>query len=234
MDIAYIDQLANNGSGYLHKASVLSKVLFCILLLISIIISTNSIELFVIFFILIIITRTNGLPVGKVVHFSLYPAFFSLLFAAMRFYYSFDAGFSVILSAVDGALVMIILITTTPYTKVFSFFGIFLPQIIVNSMFFTYRVFFIIIEKVKNILTIIKLRGGFKATNILFNIKNLAGAIGVLFLNSFDMLERMYNIYALRGYQGSIYMHNKWYKLKRLDFIPMFIGAIILMLVVII
>ena len=233
MDIAYIDQLANNNNSYLHRASVFSKVLFAIIVLAATIIGSSSIELGLVFLSLVIILKSAGLPAGKIIHFSLYPAFFSLLFAGLRFYYSFDEGMSIILKAVNGAIIMVILVTTTPYPNLFSFFRVFLPQIIVDAMFFTYRILFILIDKVKNILTIIKLKGGFRWYNITFNIRNLAGAIGVLFINSFDMLERMYNIYSLRGYEGNLHVHSKWYKLNRIDFIPLIIALILLVMVVV-
>ncbi|MDK2800181.1 MAG: cobalt/nickel transport system permease protein [Clostridiales bacterium] len=231
MDIAYIDQLANNGKGYLHKASVISKILLTVSLMVSVVVSNRLIQLLFIFLLLILLNIFNRLPLAKILHFAAYPAFFSLVFAMTRFMYSVEAGFIVILKAVDAAITMILLITTTPYPEIFSFLRLFLPKVVVDGMFFTYRIFFILLEKLQKTLVIIKLRGGFKPSNLLFNVKNLAGVIGVLFIHAFDMSERMYNIYSLRGYEGKILQENRWYKLKKLDYIPIGISIMIIAVV---
>ncbi|WP_349239135.1 energy-coupling factor transporter transmembrane component T [Petroclostridium sp. X23] len=181
---------------------------------------------------LILLNIVNKLPLRRILHFALYPVFFSLVFGFTRFVYSVEAGFIVILKAVDAAMTMLLLVTTTPYTEIFAFFRLLLPGIVVDGMFFTYRIFFILLEKIQRSLTIIKLRGGLRPYNIIFNIKNLAGVIGVLFINAFDMSERMYNIYSLRGYEGKIISDNKWFKFKRLDYIPIGISVIIIAMVV--
>lgn len=233
MDIAYIDQLSNNGDGCLHRASVISKIFLTGSLIVSIIMSNHLIPLLLVLIILILLNAISKLPIGGIMHFALYPAFFSLVFALTRFTYSAEAGFVVILKAVDAAMAMILLITTTPYTRIFSFFRLFLPGVVVDGMFFTYRIFFILLEKLQKALTIIKLRGGFRPSNILFNVKNLAGVIGVLFIHAFDMSERMYNIYSLRGYEGKLSQENNWYKFKKSDYIPIGVSIIIIAVAVI-
>ncbi|MGE4282412.1 MAG: CbiQ family ECF transporter T component [Clostridia bacterium] len=233
MDIAYIDQLANNGGSCLHKASAVSKMILTISIIIFIVMSDSFIKLTAIFILIVILNIINKLPIEKVFHFALYPAFFSLIFAATRFTYSIEAGMVVILKAVDAAMAMILLLTTTPYPEVFAFFRLLLPGVVVDGMFFTYRIFFILLEKIENSLTIIKLRGGLRTYNILFNLRSLAGVIGILFINAFDMSERMYIIYSLRGYQGRIPTESKWFAFKKLDFIPIGISIMIIVMAVI-
>lgn len=234
MHIAYIDQLANNENGYLHKTSGIAKIFLTGSFIASIIIAKYLIELLLIFTVVTILIATNKLPVRKLLRFCLYPAFFSLLFALIKFTHSAEEGFAIILKAVDSALAAILLITTTPYTEIFSFFRLFLPDVVVGGMFFTYRIFFILLEKIENALAIIKLRGGFRPSNIIFNVKNLACILGVLFISAIDMSERMYNIYSLRGYGGSgIFLENKPYKLKKADYIPIGTGIVIFIMVVI-
>lgn len=233
MDITFIDQLSNNGDGHLHRASVISKILLTGCIITAVIISDSFWQSAFIFAALMLIAYFNRIPVLKILNFVMYPVFFSIMFALIRFSYSFEAGFIIIFKAVNAALGMLLLITTTPYIKVFSFFRLFLPGILVDGMFFTYRMFFILIEKLNNSLTVIKLRGGLKPANLIFNLKNLAGVIGILFINAFGMSERLYNIYALRGYEGRLYPAGDCCRFKRSDYLPVSLGLVILIVVVV-
>lgn len=233
MDIAYIDQLANQGDGYLHKASAVSKIVLTASMIAAVVVSKRAVELLFILFVLIVVNLLHKLPLKKIIHFIFYPAFFSMVFALTRLIYSFEAGIVVILKAVVAAMAMVLLITTTPYPEVFAFFRAFLPAVVVDGMLFTYRIFFILLERIQKALTIVKLRGGFRPSNIWFNIKNLAGVIGVLFIYAFDMSERMYHIYSLRGYEGRMAQGFQWYRFKKKDYIPLGISVLIITAVVI-
>ena len=233
MDIAYIDQLANNGDGCLHKASVISKFLMTVSIIGAVVVSTRIYQLLSVLGILIVLNIINRLPLRKILHFIIYPVFFSVVFALMYFQYSFEAGFVIILKAVVAAKGMLLLITTTPYPQIFGILSRFLPGMVTDAMLFTYRIFFILLEKIRKSLIVIKLRGGFRPSNIIFNVKNLAAVIGIIFINAFDMSDRMYHIYALRGYSGNMMRNFKWYTFKRNDYIPITVAAIIIVLVVI-
>lgn len=233
MDLAYIDQLSNNGDGRLHRASAISKILLSLSVIISIVISNSLSVMLIIFSLLLLINYFNKMPMLKVIHFALYPAIFSMMFALIRFTYSPEQALVIVFKAVDSALAMILLITTTPYVQVFSFFRLFLPGVLVDGMFFTYRIFFILIEKLTNALTVIKLRGGLKPANIFFNIRNLASVIGILFINAFAMSERMYSIYSLRGYENNLFHETEWYKFRKTDHIPVSLSILILTVAVI-
>ncbi len=99
---------------------------------------------------------------------------------------------------------MIWLILTTPYVEIFSILSIIFPSLVVDILFFTYRSFFILLEKLENIMKNIKLKGGYHFFDIIRNLKNIAGIIGLLIIHSFEMSERMYKIYSLRGYDGKL------------------------------
>ena len=108
-----------------------------------------------------------------------------------------------------------------------------MPAILVDGMFFAYRIFFILTERLGNALTVIKMRGGLSPSNIIFNIRNLAGVIGIIFIDAFGMAERMYQIYSLRGYDGRLHENSEWYRLTRQDWIPIGISFSILTVVTI-
>ncbi|AZR72330.1 hypothetical protein BBF96_02340 [Anoxybacter fermentans] len=232
MDLAFIDLTANQGDSVFHKSSAVSKFLFTICMIIAIIIAKQPIHLTLILVLLIIgylLARISLLIVG---HYALYPAFFSMVFALFKFSYSVAAGVTVILKAVTAALALLLLIFTTPYLQIFGILGYILPDVLVDGMFFTYRIFFILIKEVQNLLTNIKLKGGYHPFNVIFNIKNLAGALGVLFIHSFDLSERMYKILIVRGYTGSLKVKRKvsfhWW-----DYLLILVGVIVIFAVVI-
>lgn len=233
MDLAYIDQLSNSGDGLLNRCSVIPKVLLTgTFVLLTIFSHRLPYELF--FFVLLVILHLfNKMPVGKIFHLVLYPVFFSLIFALIRFSYSMEEGFVLIFKATNSALAMILLITTTPYTKVFSLLRLFLPGVLVDGMFFTYRIFFILLEKIGNALTVLKLRGELRLGNVLFYLKHLAGVIGLVFINAFAMSERMYSIYSLRGYEGKLHEGKEWLNFNKYDVFPLGLSLVISTVVVI-
>ena len=233
MDLAYIDQLSNNSNKWLNRCSVIPKIFLSGTFVVITILADRLIELISISFLLIVLNLFNEIAPKRLFHLALYPVFFSLIFALMRFSYSPEAGFMIMFKAVNAALAMILLITSTPYTQVFSFLRLFLPDLVVEGMFFTYRIFFILIKKLSDVLVILKLRGGVRPSTLFVYLKHLAGAIGLIFINAFDMSERMYSIYSIRGYKGRLCEDQGWLKFNKNDFLPISLSVVIITVVVI-
>jgi len=233
MDLAYIDQLSNNGDGWFNRCSVIPKVLLTGAFVTLTIISDSLAEEIFFFTALVLLYLLNKILAGKIIHLILYPFFFSMIFALIRFSYSVEEGFILIIKAVNSAMAMILLITTTPYTHLFSFLRLFLPGLLVDGMFFTYRIFFILLAKISDALTVLKLKGELKPGNLLFYLKHLAGIIGLVFINAFAMSERMYGIYLLRGYEGKLYEGKEWMNFNRRDLFPLSISVVVSTLAVI-
>lgn len=206
MDLARIDLIANKGASVLHKSSVVSKLLLALSFIISIILAQSIVHLLVILAIISIGYWVAKISLVKMGHFALYPVFFSLVFAIFKFSISYTEGMVVVLRAITAALTLILLILTTPYYQIFFVLNRFLPTVLVDGLFFTYRIFFILLKEVDNLLISLKLKGGYHPYRILFNLKNLAGALGVLFIHSFDVSERMYQVLTIRGYIGHLQM----------------------------
>lgn len=224
MDIGYIDYLSNREDISLNRCSALSKIIMAILVIASVLMINDLTAAGIIAVIIFAETRFTGMPLTKMAYFLIYPLVFSLPFAILRAYYDAVEGILIIFKSVGVASVLLIIISSTSYIQLFSFFRLFLPGIIVDSMFFTYRIIFILIDKIANIISMLKLRGGWRPSNLLFNIRNLAGALGILFINTFDMADRMYDIYSLRGYEGNLHFQGLWYKLRKIDVIPVLFG----------
>ncbi|SCZ01249.1 energy-coupling factor transporter transmembrane component T family protein [Alkaliphilus peptidifermentans] len=229
MHIAEIDYLSNTTDSPLHRMRAVSKSIFSLLVLASFIISNNIYKLSGLILILLILFAIGKIPYNKVFHLVLYPLFFSLLFAFIRLQQSYILGLIVILKASGAALTMILLITTTPYVDIFALLSKFLPKLLVDIFLFTYRSVFILIEQMENLLKSMKLRGGYRSFNLVKNIKNIAGALGIMIIHSYDMNDRMYQIYTLRGYNGGIPITSDNWPLKGRDVLLIFFSVIILL-----
>ncbi len=228
MHIAEIDNLSLNGNSILHKAGTISKVILTLLILISIIVSKDLYRLSGLISIVLALFVVGKIPIVQIGHLALYPALFSVFFAVLSAQQGWVAGLVIILKAVGAALTMLLLITTTPYVDVFSVFSLFMPSLIVDIFLMTYRSFFIIADKLNNLLTSIRLKGGYKPWQIVLNFKTIASMLGTLIIQSFEMSERMYKIYELRGYSGKIPIRTDLKPATKLDFLLCLAGLIIL------
>ncbi len=213
MDIALMDRMASGGKSFFHQARGITKMVFCFSLLVGVVFSENVVKLGGMVVGILGLFLLTGVPFRKILHFTFYPVFFSMLFAVLKLQQSWVEALVLILKAVGAALFMIFLITTTSYVEVFGILSIFLPGLLMDVFLFTYRSFFILLEKIDHLMKSIRLRGGYRSWNLILNLKNIAGAIGVMIIHSFDMNERMYRIYSLRGYKGGIPFHPRLWPL---------------------
>ncbi|MGI6705036.1 MAG: energy-coupling factor transporter transmembrane component T family protein [Clostridia bacterium] len=226
MDIAFMDRMASGGNSFFHQARGIIKMIFCFSLLIAVVLSQNLVKIGGMVVGILGLFILAGIPFRKVLHFTLFPVFFSILFALLKLQQSWTEALMLLLKAVGAALSMIFLITTTSYVEVFGILSIFLPKLLMDVFLFTYRSFFILLEKIDHLLKSIRLRGGYRSWNLILNLRSIAGAIGVMIIHSFDMNERMYHIYSLRGYRGGIPFHPRLWPWTRDDGKVMIIMAI--------
>ena len=77
-------------------------------------------------------------------------------------------------------------------------------------------------------MTSIRLRGGYRPTRLILNLKNITAVLGTTLMQSIEMSERMYKIYALRGYNGKLPVQNQLYISSVSDIAYMALGVIIL------
>ena len=209
MHIGDIDHLAINGNSFFHKRSPLAKGLFVLLLLFSILISFDWIPLIILYGVIIISFALARISLIKIGHLAIYPVFFSLFFVVLTARQDLGQGMIILLRALGAALSMILLITTTPYIDIFSMLSHIMPKLIIDILLMTYRSFFVLSDRMSHLLRTIKLKGGNQPGNYLFNFKTIASTLGTLLIQSFEMSERMYRIYELRGYNGAIPIDNK-------------------------
>jgi cobalt/nickel transport system permease protein len=217
--IYLIDHYANNLSSPMHKASTLSKLISAIVALGITIFTNSALALMSEFLIILTFIAAAKLPMSRLVSWALYPAFFASLFALSQIPYSLVLPIITIFKAINAALIMLFLISTTPYPELFSILGT-PSKTLGNVAFLTYRFFFLFIEQTGERFKIMKARGGL-AGNWKTKITNLAHFIGMLFVSSFETSENMYAAMKTRGYSGSISYRKKLRrKFSKQDLMP--------------
>jgi len=230
--IYLIDHYANNLSSPMHKASTLSKLISAIAALGITIFTNSALALMAEFLIILTFIGAAKLPISRLLSWALYPAFFASLFALSQIPYSLVLPIITIFRAINTALIMLFLISTTPYPELFSILST-PSKTLGNVAFLTYRFFFLFIEQTGERFTVMKARGGL-AGSWKIKITNLAHFIGMLFVTSFETSENMYAAMKTRGYSGSISYHKKLrQKFGKQDLIPILFTLCILALMII-
>ena len=227
MNIAQIDNISINGQSFFHKSGSLAKMLLSFFLLAALMVTNQREKLVFLCLFLILLLLSSRLKPFLILKLLIYPLFFSLLFVFFTKSFSSYAPLILVLKATTAALTMIWLILTTPYIEVFSLLARVLPSLLADILFFTYRSFFILLEKMEDSLKIIRLRGGYSSANIIKNIKNTGAIIANLFINSFEMSERMYKVYSLRGYSGSLPLGKKKLIKRESDYLLILAGFLV-------
>ena len=213
MHLADIDYQALSKESCLHHRRVDAKLLSAAFMLIAVLAAQTITPLVVILCFLFVALLSSKLALKTILHLSFYPLFFSSLFIAILWSSNATLGLLSIFKALSSAWIMISLVATTPYVDIFASLSKVLPSLLVDLFLFTYRSFFILIEKVSDLIKVIRLRGGYHPYHPIRNIKNFSSALALLFVRSFEMNDRMYQIYSLRGYQGKLPLreeHRPW------------------------
>lgn len=233
MNLAYLDNLAYQGRGPLHRASTLAKIIAVVITLANIIINNNPSQLGIILILLLGGMLLAKLPVKEILHFAVMPLFFALFFALGFWESNWQYSLAILLKAFCSALTILFLMVSTPYGEIFAFFSLFLPTILIDSLFLTYRSFFILLEELDNFLLSLKLKGGYTPTRILANLKNIGEGLGIVFIRALELSERMYQIMLLRGYRGGVKYSGTWYRMNIHDLFPLGWSLIITYMVVV-
>ncbi|OGW40425.1 MAG: hypothetical protein A2X58_04800 [Nitrospirae bacterium GWC2_56_14] len=231
IDVARIDYWAASGSGPLHRASALSKVIFLLLVVTASVMTHNPYPLAAGYVVLLLQVASSRLPWLRVVALSLYSAVFALLYGlSLR-----GGGMAyalLILKAVTPALAMLTLIVSTPYPKIFGLLSTVLPELLSAGLFMTYRTLFILLDMMDNFAVSIRLRGGFSPGSIYQNGANISKGIAMLLVKAVERATRLYAVMAVRGYHGSMARTGTG-GFRRDDWLPLGTGSIVLTLVLV-
>ena len=204
MDITRIDYWAASGKSVIHRSSPVSKVLATSMVIASVIITWDLGLLAGLYLIVLTTVRLSMLPVRYVIAISLLPAAFTILYALSLTSGGWILPATIMLKAVTAASAMILLISTTPFTEVVDLAGRWMPQVVRDGIFMTYRSFFILLGLMNNFLTALRLRGGIGPRRLVKNASNMAAGIGMLFILAYEKSQRLYDVMSIRGYSGKL------------------------------
>lgn len=231
IDVARIDHWAASGSGPFHRASIISKILFLLLVVAAAVTAKNPYPLMAGYAGILLIAAVSRLPWTRMVMLSLYAVVFALLYGI-----SLRGGWwlfaLLIFKAITPSLAVLTLIVSTPYPKIFSFISAALPEMLAAGLFMTYRTLFILLDMMDNFIVAIRLRGGFSPGSLYKNSSNISKGIGMLLVKAVERASRLYAVMAVRGYSGSM-AQKGGDGLHREDCLPLGTGGIVLVLAIV-
>ena len=226
--VARIDHWAASGTGLFHGSSPFSKAVFLVLVVAAAVTAKNPFSLAAAYFLMLAVAAVAGLFWTRLALLSSYAALFALLFGI-----SLRGGAWVyallIFKAITPSLGMLMLITSTPYPRIFSLLSLFLPELLAAGLFMTYRSFFILLDLMDNFIAAIRMRGGFSPGSLATNSANISKGIGMLIVRAVERASRLYAVMAVRGYNGSM-AESEVGGLRKHDWLPLGTGAAVLTL----
>ncbi len=231
IDVARIDHWAASGSGPLHRASTLSKLLFLLLVVAAAVTARNPYPLMLGYLGILGVAALSKLPWTRMVMLSLYASVFALLYGV-----SLRGGWWLFVllffKAVTPSLAMLTLIVSTPYPRIFSFISAVLPEMLAAGLFMTYRTLFILLDMMDNFAAAIRLRGGFSPGSLYKNSANISRGIAMLLVRAVERASRLYAVMSVRGYSGSMAERAEIH-VQPTDWLPILTGTAVLIMAIV-
>ena len=205
MKIADLDYYATFGDSFLHKIPAKYKLIDAAIILSAVLYAKNVYSLAIMYFLLMTYLVFSGLPRRNFLKASLYPLIFTAMFLFSMENLTYLTAFKVILRVLCISTTFIFLIFTTPYIQIFKALSVFLPDIMINILFNTYRSLFIINNTLDNLLTTVRLRGGISISRPIHSLKTIGNLVGFFVIKSIETSEKMYEGLKLRGYSNKVF-----------------------------
>lgn len=199
LKLAQVDYIAVSQRSFLHMWPTMPKLSGSMIFLVGIIAASNLRQGAVLLCLLIGLLLSARLPVW-LFRLALYPAFFSIPFALAQLSTSCAAAIAVLCKAVSAALLLALLVATTPYPQLFGVMARALPPLITDALFFAYRLFFITLGSIQRLLLSLRQRGAFGRRNFVWSCRAALHALGYLMVNTLSISQRLDQNYRLRGY----------------------------------
>lgn len=204
--LAQIDYLAISQHSFLHSWPVVPKLVAALILIIGIV-AASTLQQGALFFALLVgVLLVARLPLW-LFYLVLYPTFFSLPFALVHLPEEPAVAIAVVCKAVSAALSLLIVVASTPFPTLFGAMDRVLPRLVTDALFFSYRLFFIILGSLERLWLSLRQRGAFAASNRVWSCKITLHAIGYLMVNTLAVSQRLDQNYRLRGYQAGVYLN---------------------------
>lgn len=232
IDVARIDYWASSGSGVFHKASVPAKLCFVMMIVAAAVVSRSAAALGLGYAILLITASLAGLPAKRIAPLSFYAAIFAALYGLSLRGVAASVYLLVILKAITPALSVLMLISSTPYPRIYSLAAAILPEMLAAGLFMTYRSFFILLDLMNNFVVALRLRAGIGRGRIFRTVLAIPRGIAMLLVSAVERSSRLYAVMTVRGYSGSMAEKERWL-FTWYDWLPLAAGAAILTLAII-
>lgn len=204
MKLAQMDQLAVTGTSGLHRAAVPVKLFGCLILLGGLLAAQAPAQLLLLLLLLCSLLFLSGLPGSLLLRLACYPAVFSLPFALMRLSQSWLQALIIPGKAVSAALVLLLVLASTPYPQLLAALSRVLPPPLSDGILLIYRLFFVMLGSLEQLQISLRLRGAFTWRNLPWSILATLRSLGLLFVQTIAAGERMQQALELRGYQGRL------------------------------
>ncbi|MCX8117145.1 MAG: hypothetical protein N3G78_04330 [Desulfobacterota bacterium] len=202
IQLSYLDYLAVEGRGFLHRRSPLLKISGLLAVLSGVVLLKDPLGLFLLYGLLLGLFFACRLPL-KLFPLTLYPLLFATLFLFLS---DFQLRFVllVFLKVLSGSTGVVLLLASTPYPMIFATLERFLPSLFVTALFLTYRSTFLLLKVLEETHHSLYLRGGIRWRHPLRSLHNIAHALGHLILKGIDESEKMYEAMVIRGFRHKI------------------------------
>lgn len=202
--IELVDFWAIKLTSPVHRLAAGPKFVAAALILFGIIASRDLVFLLGTFFLLNAAILLAGLPWARVLITGFYPAALLVPLLIAQGLANPLGSLLMVGKAVDAALTMLALITTTPYPVLFSALRRVAPGLLVDLLFLAYRSFFILLAVARDVFTALRLRGGLSARHWGRRLTGVGQGIGLVILRGFDLSEDFGRVLRLRGYRGRL------------------------------
>lgn len=209
MKLAQMDQLAVAGTSSLHRAAVPVKLLGCLIMLVGLLAVQAPVQLLLLILLVCSLLLFSGLPGTLLLRLACYPAVFSLPFALLKLGQSWQQAAIIPGKAVSAALVLLLVLASTPYPQLLATFSRVLPASLCDGILLIYRLFFVMIGSLEQLQVSLRLRGAFTWRNLPWSIAATLRALGLLFVQTIAAGERMQQALELRGYQGKLLVDDR-------------------------
>jgi cobalt/nickel transport system permease protein len=203
IQLSYLDYLAVEGKGFLHRLSPKLKIIGMLFVLFAIVTVRNLPGLFLLYLFLLGLYFAARVPM-KIFPLTLYPLIFAFLFTFLSGFQPFFI-LLIFLKVLCGSTGVILLLATTPYPSIFSVLGKVLPSSFVMALFLTYRSVFVLLSVLEDTQQALYLRGGIRWRHPWRSLINISNAFGHLIIKGIDASEKMYESMVLRGFKGKIH-----------------------------
>ena len=204
MKIADLDYYAIYGKSWLNKVSAKYKALAIFFIILSVVFIKNYIFFGILYSILLTIIMISSLPKKLVLSLSLYPLIFIVFILLSTKNIQLEYMLTLIFKILTASTSFSILITTTSYIDIFNTIQRFMPSILLNTLFLTYRSIFILWKTFENLQFALHIRGKISIFRPIFSIEILSNSIGYLIIRAIESSECMYEAMKFRGYSNNL------------------------------